>query len=228
MSALRSKAMLQRPIFGRRSLALGLVISGLSIPLAGITKIENMGVRGNTWTIAEDDAIQGIKNRLAAMKQSGELNRIIKEWQARTLARIESGPDPVPGIGRAMRNRSRLFDPTIVLTDNVKDDEGNIVALAGSAVNPLKYLGLRKEYVLIDGNDRAQVAWATQRTRTVPTPQVLILTAGSPSRLMREHPGIPFFFDQAGRITKRFAITVVPSIVRQSGLQVEIQEVANW
>ena len=212
----------------RPSLSVVLALAMLALTgRASHAAVENLGVYGNTWTIAEEDAIVGIKNKIAKMQRNGEMDKLVKDWQKTTIARMENGPDPVPGISRAMRNRARIFDPTVTLANDVADDLGNVVAGAGTSINPLKYLGLKNEYVLIDGSDPAQVTWAVKRAKTTTTPQVLILTAGSPTKLMRQYTDIRFYFDQAGRITKRFSISTVPSVVRQKGLQVEIEEFAT-
>lgn len=208
------------------SVALLFATIGLTV-LDSHAAVQNLGVYGNTWSIAEEDAIEGIKNKITKMQRNGEMDKITKEWQKITLSRLENGPDPVPGISRAMRNRARSFDPSVTLAQDVTDDLGNVVAMAGTTINPLKYLGLKREYVLLDGSDRSQVKWAIQRAKTNSTPQILILTAGSPTKLMREHQDIRFYFDQDGRITKRFSINAVPSVVRQKGNLVEIQEFAT-
>ena len=195
----------------------------IGAPLCASAKVENMGTWGSVWDIGESDALDDVHAKIKKMQQSGEIDKIKREWQTKALTRIEEGPEPVQGIQRAMRNSVRLFDPSMELGENVTDHQGNVVAMAGTKVNPLRAARLRRDYIFLDGTDAQQVRWAINLARAV-TPPTLILTRGSPVRLMRENPGVRFYFDQFGRISSRLQITAVPSIVRQMGDKIEITE----
>ena len=51
-----------------------------------------------------------------------------------------------------------------------------------------------------------------------------MLLAGRPLDLMRTH-GRPFFFDQRGRLSKRFGLRATPSLVAAEGSMLRITEV---
>lgn len=200
-----------------------LATAALCVSVPAHSAIQNMGTWGTVWTIDEPDAIDAIKAKLSAMKKSGQMDKLQKEWQAKSFDRIQNGPDPVEGLQKATTTRVRTFDPSVQLDETITDDKGRVVALAGTQVNPLKVTPLKRDYILLDGTDPDQVRWAVAMTK-VGRPPTLILTKGSPVRLMNEHPNIRVYFDQFGRITKRLQVTVVPSLVRQVGEKLEITE----
>lgn len=196
------------------------------IPMPAFAAIEQMGVYGNVWEIQEKDAIAAIKSKIQQMEKSGEIDRIQKSWQARAMQRIEDGPDPVPGIKRATSPSVRLFDPTVVAPEDILDHQGRVVVPAGTRVNPLQYGSLSRRYILLDGRDDRQVMWAAKQSEDYSTR--LILVAGSPFKLDRKygaHDSVRFFFDQGGRIVKRFGIAEVPAIITQKGERVEIRTI---
>lgn len=185
--------------------------------------VQNMGTWGTVWSIEEVDAIDEIKAKLATMKRSGEMDRIQKEWQNKAFNRIQKGPEPVPGLHKAATTRTRIFDPTVRLDENITDQKGRVIALAGTQINPLTVTPLKRDYILFDGTDPDQVRWAIGMTR-IGRPPTLILTNGSPVQLMAEYPNVRIYFDQFGQISKRLHVTTVPSLIRQVGDKLEITE----
>ena len=67
---------------------------------------------------------------------------------------------------------------------------------------------------------RPRVAWALGHAR----PAKIVLLAGRPLELMREHRR-PFYFDQGGRLAARFGLRVTPSLVAQDGTRLRITEI---
>lgn len=193
-----------------------------------LASVEQLGTFGNVYPIREKDAIAAIKDRLRGMEESGQMDALRKEWQAKALARIENGPDPVPGISRSTRDRVRIFDPSIEVKETIRDDQGRVIVPMGTRLNPLDYMVLRREYLFIDGTDPRQVKWALGYAahKGGDLKARIILVSGSPMKLGREH-NVQFFFDQDGRIVRRFGIDAVPSILRGRDDRIEIVEVAG-
>ena len=88
-------------------------------------------------------------------------------------------------------------------------------------VNPLDTVPLRAPLVFLDGDDPAQLAWATRRYAS--TKAKLILVAGAPLELMKARQR-RFYFDQGGTLVKHFGIRAVPATVEQQGRALLITE----
>ncbi len=187
----------------------------LALPAAA----KDLGVRGATWPVAEPDLLEEIEARLLEMERSGELARLETEARERARRKLEE-PDPVPGIVPAREQRSRLFDPAIVVAQDIRMPDGVLIAAAGTRVNPLERLPLTRDLIFVDGRRAAEIAWALARER----PAKIVLLAGRPLDLMRRHRR-PFFFDVSGRLAARFGIGLTPSLVEQEGARLRITEI---
>jgi len=75
----------------------------------------------------------------------------------------------------------------------------------------------------VDGRDAKQLEFSKKITAASDRPVKLVLIAGEPLELMRKWK-MTIYFDQGGKLTKRFAITQVPAIVRQEGKRLRIDE----
>ena len=192
-----------------------------ALPATGIASAsaKDLGVRGATWPVAEPDLLAEIETRLLEMQRSGELARFETEARERARRSLEE-PPPVPGIAAATRERSRLFDPAIVVERDIRTRDGTLIAAAGTRVNPLERVGLTRDLLFVDGRREAEVAWAMAHDR----PAKIVLLAGRPLDLMRRH-GRTFFYDTGGTLAARFGIGATPSVVERAGTRLRITEV---
>ena len=195
----------------------------LLVGTAPVASARDLGVRGATWPVAEPDLLMQIEARLLDMQGSGELVRLEKEARERARRKLEQ-PDPVPGIAPARELRTRPFDPAIAVARDIRTPGGVLIAAAGTKVNPLDRLPLTRDLVFIDGRREAEIAWALARERETGRPAKIVLLAGRPLDLMRQHRR-PFFFDAGGRLAARFGITATPTLIEQDGAQLRIAEV---
>ena len=179
----------------------------------------DLGVRGAVWPPVEADFLASIEDTLLELERSGELARLNEEAAARALERVEA-PAPVPGILPATTNRSRLFDPSVTVGEDIFGPDGTTIATAGTRVNPLAYRPLTGSLLFIDGTRRAEVQWALDEE----TPSKIVLLAGRPLELARTH-GRPFFYDQAGALAERFGLSATPSRITQHELLLRIDEI---
>ncbi len=180
---------------------------------------KDLGVRGAVWPIAEPDLLARIEARLGALEASGELARMGREALDRARERIEA-PGRVEGIGPARVPRTRLHDPSITVEQDILAHDGTLIAARGARINPLEVYPLTRDLLFIDGARPVEVAWALGHER----PARIVLLAGRPLDLMRAH-GRPFFFDQNGRLSKRFGLRATPSLVEVVGSMLRITEV---
>ena len=155
---------------------------------------KDLGTRGAVWPVAEPDLLLDIEARLKAMETT----------------------DVLPARVR----RTRLFDPSVTLEEDVRAADGTLLAARGARVNPLTTHPLTRDLLFIDGTRPVEVAWALRHEK----PSVIVLLAGRPLDLTRAH-GRVFFFDQGGRLTRRFGLLATPSVVAAAGSTLKITEV---
>ena len=200
--------------------AIVLVLAAAASTPAGA---KDLGVRGETWAVAEPDLLAGIEARLMEMERSGELARLQGEARSRARARLEE-PEPVAGIAPARSERTRLFDPSLAVERDLRAADGTLIAAAGARVNPLQSHPLTRDLLFIDARREAEVRWALERIHAGEGPVKIVLLAGRPLELARRH-GMRVFFDQGGRLAVRFGLTRTPSLVERAGSRLRITEI---
>jgi len=187
-----------------------------------VARAADLGAIGPVYPIAEPDMLDEIQAILRARQATGELERLQQAALKRMRARIET-PAAVSGLMRTRQPRNWDVDPSVRFDEPVVDHEGRIVIPAGTLANPLSVVSLSSILLFIDGRDRAQVAAARRFIDASPLPVMPILTAGSPVALARTWQR-QVFFDQDGRLVRRFGIQAVPARVRQAGLALRVEE----
>ena len=203
-------------------LATGITLLSLSTvpPFVMSAVARDHGVMGQTWPVIEPDLLTTIDTRLKTLEANGGITRMQNELKAKTEHRVRN-PVPVSGIGATTSPREWLFDPSIVVQDDILDAKGNVIAARGTKVNPLGLIALKTDLVFVDGRDPEQLAWATKRWTT--TNAKIIFVAGSPFDRMGEYQR-RFFFDQQGKLTGHFGIANVPAVVSQEGEALKVRE----
>lgn len=194
-----------------------LLLLSWSMPAAA----KDYGQHGTLWPVIEPDLLQQIAARLTHLEATGETARLNERLKQRTIARVNR-PEPVAGITHAASLRSWQRDPTISAERDIADEKGRIIIAAGTRVNPLDTVRLRSSLVFLDGDDPAQIAWASQRYGA--TPAKFILVRGAPLALMKARQR-RFYFDQGGTLVKHFGIRAVPAVVEQQGRVLRVSEV---
>jgi conjugal transfer pilus assembly protein TraW len=182
---------------------------------------KDLGVFGEVFPIQEKSLIQVIQDKLQQLQDAGTLASYQTMIQERVKTRLEN-PQEVAGITTTVIPRTFTFDPSLTLSEDLKDHQGTIIHKAGTRINPLTIKPLTKSLLYVDGSQSAQLAWAERQIKIDPKTKV-ILVKGSPFKLM-ESMNRPIYFDQAGVSVKKFGITQVPARVIQKGEVLEISE----
>lgn len=188
----------------------------------GLARAEDLGVIGKTYDIAERDLIEAMKDKLRQMEKTGELAKKQDEYKNRVMSGIEH-PRPIPGIQATETANTHYYDPSIVTDRDIADATGKILYPRGTRVNPLDYIGWNKYLLFVDGRDQKQLDLTKRITAASDRPVKLVLVAGEPLNLMRKWKK-QVYYDQGGILTRRFAITRVPAMVRQEGRRLRIDE----
>ena len=201
------------------SRSLLVVITFASLLMAVLAGAKDLGTRGAVWPVEEPDLLDEIEKKLGNMKSSGELARMRREALVRARERIEA-PPRVSGIAPAREHGTRLFDPSVEVEQDVFAPDGALIAARGTRINPLEKHPLTRDLLFIDGTRAVEVAWALRHEK----PSVILLLAGRPLDLTRTH-GRAFYFDQGGRLARRFRLRVTPSLIKVEGRYLLITEI---
>jgi conjugal transfer pilus assembly protein TraW len=177
---------------------------------------KDFGVCGTTFEIAENNLLQVIESRLLAFDKSGKLEEHQKEISKRVEQSIQR-PFVVSGVSRTQEPRSYTYDPTLTVEEDIRDHQGNMIAQRGLRINPLNYVSWGIPLLLIDGDDQDQIQMALSSEAK------LILVKGAPIQLENQL-NRPVFFDQGGRIVKKFGIKQVPCRISQAGDVLFVEE----
>ena len=201
------------------SRSLLVVITFASLLMAVLAGAKDLGTRGAVWPVEEPDLFTQIEQRLELMEASGELARMRRQALTRARERIEA-PRRVSGIAPAREHGTRLFDPSVEVEQDVFAPDGALIAARGTRINPLEKHPLTRDLLFIDGTRAVEVAWALRHEK----PSVIVLLAGRPLDLTRVY-GRAFFFDQGGRLARRFRLRVTPSLIKVEGRYLRITEI---
>ena len=188
----------------------------LFLPLGADAK--HLGTFGETFEILEPDLLESIEQKIAGLEQDGTLEKHQRTIQQKTQERIQR-PLPVKSVVSTQKPRTFAYDPSIEAPFDLKDAKGVVFVKAGTRINPLDYQSFKQTWLLINGDDPAQVHWAVGH----PEPRKIILVQGAPFALMDTHH-LPFYFDQGGSLVNKFKIEQVPARIQQKGKRLIIEE----
>jgi conjugal transfer pilus assembly protein TraW len=184
---------------------------------------DELGAIGPTYPIGEESALDTILKRLKEKERTGELKRIQQEAIKRSINSVKN-PRPVAGIVTVQERSQRLIDPTVTYSQAIKTDDGQIVVPAGARVNPLLVTGLTKRLVFFDGRDKGQTEAVRKLVAKYATKVKPILVAGSwydTSKAWKTQ----VYYDQHGKLSQRFGVNAVPTVISQQGGMLLLEEV---
>lgn len=180
------------------------------------TGAKDLGVQGATFEVKEQSLLEMIYAKLKSLETTNKLIQHQKEIQERVKASIEN-PQPVVGVTKAISYTSRIYDPSIIIDEDIKDHKGNFIARKGTHVNPLDHQSFGKPLILIQGDDEPQVSWALKQDAKI------VLVSGKPLQLARNHKKM-FYFDQGAILSNKFGIKAVPARISQKDNRLLIEE----
>ncbi|WP_022978944.1 type-F conjugative transfer system protein TraW [Ideonella sp. B508-1] len=201
-----------------------LAVAAAALAAACISaQAEELGQIGPVYPIGEESALDTILARLKEKERTGELKRIQQEAIKRSVASAKN-PKPVEGLTTVHERSQRLIDPTVTYSRAVTTDDGQIVVPAGAKINPLLVTSLSKRLVFFDGRDKAQAEAVRKMVAKGGTKVKPILVAGSwfdTSKAWKTQ----VYYDQQGKLSQRFGIRAVPSVISQQGAMLLVEEV---
>lgn len=183
---------------------------------------KDLGTIGKTYPISEQDFLEYIQKKLTLFKKNGKLTALQKSMKKRAINSIKN-PKAVPGIRTATTNRTYYFDPTIRVSQDIRDNFGRIIHPKGRRINPLDTLSMNTILVFVKGEDPRQMRWALAFQKKAKRLVKIVLVSGPVIDLMKKHK-TRLYFDQKGKLTQRFSIQQVPARVYQEGKRLRIDE----
>lgn len=208
-------------MMGSRCCKILLAAAVLAAPVC--VQAKDFGKHGAVFEIEETPLFEMIQKRLAEQKAAGKFDEINETLKKNTIAGV-SRPAPVKGLTEAREAYSYVFDPSIVIQEDIDDGRGNLIAAAGTEVNPFDHVQLDTELLFIRGDNPAHVELAGQLRDERNGKLKVIYVSGSPFEGMKSEQ-YRVYFDQSGVLTKRLEITKVPALVRQEGRVLQIREI---
>jgi len=205
----------------RRKIISSLLLVAL-LPVSSGAGADDLGVVGPTYKITERDALELITSKLKQMEQSGEFARYQEDYKNKVINSIEH-PRTLAGFKSTETASTHYYDPSMVTGKDIVDAAGKVIYARGTRVNPLDYVGWNTYLLFVDGRDEKQLAFSKKVVASSDRPVKVVLVAGEPMALMRKWKST-VYYDQGGKLTRRFAITQVPAIVRQEGKRLRIDE----
>lgn len=171
-----------------------------------------------TVGIAETDMLQLVKDKVAHADWGA-----VQRKGAETLkAKLSRGPGL--HVPRATEARTVRLDLTTNFPEDITDPTTHrILVKAGTQVNPLLKMTWPYTMVIVNGNDAAQVEWLQRYQHDHPKAMLKVaVTEGSIEPLMTKIAHRAYWLTK--ELQQRFQITAVPSVVRQVGAELEVQE----
>ncbi|UBM94834.1 type-F conjugative transfer system protein TraW (plasmid) [Klebsiella pneumoniae] len=176
--------------------------------LSPLTQAADLGTWGDLWPVREQDMLQLITQRLQSLQSSGQWDQTMDAFKQRVIENSQR-PAPVEGIKRAEKYEQRWFDPSIRLTEDLKDNEGRVFARKGDVVNPLKTVPFVQILYFINGDDADQLAWMKRQVPETLMSKIILVRGSIPDTSAALDSRI--YFDQNGVLSKRFGLTAVPA-----------------
>ena len=180
---------------------------------------KDLGKIGNTYPIAEKDALEEIKEKAKNIDISRYINKNKLENKIKNYR-----PNDTPPLKTAHSDSSFTVDLTYTLDFDITDGRGNIVYPKGYTFNPLDYINYNRTIVVINGADNRQVEWFEESKYGKDINTLLLITNGSYYRLSQKLKRQVFYANT--KIVERFELKAVPSVIYQKENVMEVKEIA--
>lgn len=187
--------------------------------LSTSVQAKDLGVQGTTFEIRERNLLAVIQTRLKGLETEGKLYDLQKTIQKK-VAHKALNPTRLFSVRSTTDPRSYLYDPSIIVEEDIKDHNGRIIHQKGTHVNPLDMVSWGVPLVLLDGVDKEQIHWALKNHKDAK----LVLIGGKPLDLSELYLK-RFYFDQGGVLIKKLKIQQVPARISQRDKHLLIEEI---
>lgn len=177
-------------------------------------RVVDLGLDGPLFQIRERDMMHLIQER------AGQINpEMIRDKMS--AAAKEYGRR-LPGLPLVTERHRRTHEPVIVMQDEIRVPNGDVIAPAGTELRPLQHVNIKGRWVFLDTDQPLHMKWAKQILKEDPALKI-VSVHGDPFQARKDlgtmvYLAYPTFLD-------RFGVERVPSVVVQSGQHFVIDEV---
>jgi len=178
----------------------------------------NLGTYGATWPIKEQDALVQIKQALKKFNWKKVFN---KQNYLRAFHEYENRIST--NLPRTKKHKIYTVDMTYTLQRNIVDAQGKIIYPKGYTFNPLNYVKMPFDIVVINADDKAQVKWFMHSKYYNKIKTMLLICKGDVITLEKKVKMPVFYADR--RIVERFHLEAVPSVIYQKGEVMYVEEI---
>lgn len=177
----------------------------------GKEKTSDLGVIGDQAVIAEKDMIEMMKERAAKVNWQDKKEKAIRRfWAGQTFIALDEAP----------AHRMRKLDPTVIIPQDMKTADGQMIHAAGTRINPLAIRPFTQRMVIIDPAKEWQLTLARDQIERFGKDQLvtIVLTQLDRDTAWDELKKIEAMLDQPAFILpndvkERFDIEYVPAVV---------------
>ncbi|WP_028114989.1 TrbC family F-type conjugative pilus assembly protein [Ferrimonas kyonanensis] len=169
----------------------------------------DLGSRGTVYDIKERHLVAEMKARAANIDwKAKQKETVASYWQRKAI----------PSLPRATKDEQFWIDPTVRVTKDVLNAQGDLLARAGETFNPIAKYVLHITYLIIDASSEAQIRWAQAQLAEITGQFQLMITGLNRSRgwdgytEIRQRLKVPVFVMPA-LAKQRFQLTAVPAKV---------------
>ena len=191
------------------------LFSFLCLPAIATATVKIVATTGTTYSIAEKDALVEIEERAKAVDWSKTMPK------SRDL--VSFRPVAMSKLPKASRDKRYLVDLTYTLKQDLPNGRGGILYPKGYTFNPLDIVPFDQVLVIIDGDDREQIAWLFTSPLLVNPKTRIMVTAGESRDLAAKLKHPVTYADS--RIISRFRVGAVPAIIQAQGKLILVEEV---
>ncbi len=114
----------------------------------------DLGRMGETTAVVEQDLIKVLQAKLADYDMEGATKRAYENYFADVS---------LPVLETAVEDRTREFDPSVIIEDAITGPDGTVLAYPGTVINPMDAAPFNMTMVFFDARDPVQVAWAREQ-----------------------------------------------------------------
>lgn len=179
---------------------------------AGVAAAGQTVTLGQTFPIAEPDALAQIEERAAGADWKAKMGKPMEQHSAFQSATLRY----------ASVDAERMFDPTYTLPHDIVDGAGLVIYPAGTTINVYARITMPGRVIVI-GPEAAHFRWLADVVK--PTAQdVVLLANGNPLAVRAKHE-LPVYLLDA-RMIERFGLRAAPAVVAQNGTMLKVKEYA--
>jgi len=171
-----------------------------------------------TFQIAERDMITVMKEGLAKV----DWERVRQHEEEALKGRLKRGPGLK--LPDAQSPRTFLVDMTVEYPEDITDPTSKtILVTAGARVNPLQKVKWPYAMIFLNADNQDQVRWARQYLDAHDRMYVKVaVTEGDIAQAMKALDHRVYWAD--AYLLQRFGVVAVPSVVKQEGERLKVQE----